>query len=93
ARVLSSYLLGRNRQVVDLVASIAGLAATVALDLTLIPRYGFAGAAVASSVAYTVTLAVNLTWVVRNSQLTLAQLLVPTRADVALLVRRLRAVV
>ena len=91
SRVLSSYLLGRNKQVVDLVASLAGLAATIALDLTLIPRYGFAGAAVASSIAYTITLLVNLTWVVRHSELTLRLLLIPTRGDLLLLVGRLRA--
>ena len=91
SRVLSSYLLGKNRQVVDLIASLGGLAATVALDLTLIPRYGFAGAAVASSIAYTITLCVNMTWVVRHSQLTVKGLLVPTRADLLLFFNRVRA--
>jgi O-antigen/teichoic acid export membrane protein len=81
ARVLSSYLLGRNRQQVDLVASLAGLVVTLALDLLLIPRYGFPGAAAASSVAYTATLAVNLTWVIRNSTLTARDLLVPRPSD------------
>ena len=90
SRVLSSYLLGKNKQVVDLVASLAGLAATIALDLTLIPRYGFPGAAFASSVAYTITLLVNMTWVVRNSQLTVRRLLIPTPDDARLFVRRLR---
>src|SRR5438309_3222798 len=76
ARVLSSYLLGRNRQQVDFVASLAGLVVTLAMDLLLIPRYGFAGAAAASSVAYTATLVVNLTWVVRHSTLNAADLLI-----------------
>ena len=82
ARVLSSYLLGRNRLRIDLYASLAGLVVTLVLDLTLIPRYGFAGAAIASSVAYTTTMAVNMTWVVRNSQLTLRELLLPSWSDV-----------
>jgi O-antigen/teichoic acid export membrane protein len=82
ARVLSSYLLGRNRLKVDFFASLAGLAMTLVLDLTLIPRYGFVGAAIASSVAYTTTMLVNMTWVVRNSHLTVRSLLVPTWADV-----------
>jgi O-antigen/teichoic acid export membrane protein len=81
ARVLSSYLLGRNRQQVDLVASLAGLIVTLALDLLLIPRYGFPGAAAASSMAYTATLAVNLTWVIRNSTLSARDLLVPRPSD------------
>jgi O-antigen/teichoic acid export membrane protein len=82
ARVLSSYLLGKNRLKVDFFASLAGLAITLVLDLTLIPRYGFAGAAIASSVAYTTTMVVNMAWVVRNSSLTVRNLLVPTWADV-----------
>jgi O-antigen/teichoic acid export membrane protein len=85
ARVLSSYLLGRNRLKVDFFASLAGLAMTLVLDLTLIPRYGFVGAAIASSVAYSTTMLVNMTWVVRNSQLTLRSLMLPTRADVRIL--------
>lgn len=82
ARVLSGYLLGRNRLIVDFVASLAGLGVTLVFDIALIPRYGFAGAAVASSLAYTTTMLVNMRWVVRNSTLTVKTLLVPTRADV-----------
>jgi O-antigen/teichoic acid export membrane protein len=92
ARVLSGYLLGRNRQVVDLIASLVGLVATVILDLVLIPRYGFAGAAVASSIAYAITLAVDLRWVVHNSTLSVTDLLLPTRADLELIVRRMHDV-
>jgi Na+-driven multidrug efflux pump len=55
---------------------------TVVLDLTLIPGHGFVGAAIASSVAYTTTMVVNMWWVVRNSNLTVRTLLVPTRTDV-----------
>ena len=80
ARVLAGYLLGRNRQQVDLAASLAGLVVTVALDLLLIPRYGFAGAAIASSIAYATTLAVDLAWVVRHSTLTVKDLLLLTSA-------------
>lgn len=88
ARVLSSYLLGRNRLKVDFFASAAGLVMTLVLDLTLIPRYGFLGAAFASSVAYTTTMLVNMAWVVRNSKLSVADLLLPTPSDLGLLVRR-----
>ena len=92
ARVLAGYLLGRNRQQVDLAASLAGLVVTVALDLILIPRYGFAGAAVASSVAYATTLIVDLTWVVRHSTLGVRDLLLPTPADLRVTLRRAQGV-
>jgi len=58
---------------------------TLVLDVALIPRYGFAGAAVASSVAYTVTLLVDLFWVVRHSSLTVAEFLLPRWSDMRLL--------
>lgn len=90
ARVLSGYLLGRNRQDVDLVASAASVIATVAFDLLLIPRYGFIGAAVASSIAYGVALVIDLRWVVRHSSMSVKDLLVPTRQDLKLLATGLR---
>ena len=89
SRVLGSYLLGRNRQEVDFVAALTGLAVTVGLDLLLIPRYGFPGAAAASSIAYTANLAVNLGWVVRNSTLRVQDLLVPRPADFQVMLARL----
>jgi len=60
ARVLSMYLLGKNLLKVDLLASFVGLVVTLGLDLLLIPRFGFLGAAAASSVAYTSSMLVDL---------------------------------
>jgi O-antigen/teichoic acid export membrane protein len=84
-RLLSMYLLGRNRLRVDMAASIAGLVITLALDFALIPHYGFRGAAVASSIAYTAAMLVNLSWVTRHSSITLGGLLIPRRADARML--------
>ena len=64
------YLLGRNRLRVDMIASIVGLVITLALDFALIPAYGFRGAAVASSIAYTVAMLVNLAWVIATRAIT-----------------------
>ena len=89
-RILSNYLLGRNRLRVDLLASFSGLVATLALDFLLIPRYGFRGAAIASSIAYTLATVVNLVWVVRHSKITVAGMLVPRRGDVVMLATRIR---
>ncbi len=89
-RILSMYLLGRNRLKVDLLAASFGLVMTLILDLVLIPRYGFRGAAVASSVAYSSAMLLNLTWVIRHSTMTLRGLLIARPRDVALLVARTR---
>ena len=89
-RILSMYLLGRNRLRVDLVASATGLVVTLALDFALIPHLGFRGAAIASSVAYSAAMLVNLVWVVRHSTITPRALLVARREDAHILWTRLR---
>ena len=92
ARVLSMYLLGVNKLKVDLIASVVGMVLTLALDLALIPHFGFRGAAVASSIAYSATLAVDLYWVTRHSTMTLGALMIPRPQDARLLWQRLRTV-
>jgi len=90
ARVLSMYLLGRNQLKFDLLASLCGLVVTLALDLLLIPRFGFRGAAVASTIAYTCAMGVDLFWVTRTSTITVRGLLIARRSDLRLLWRRVR---
>jgi O-antigen/teichoic acid export membrane protein len=92
ARILSTYLLGRNRLKVDLLASFTGFVLTLILDFALIPHFGFRGAAVASSLAYTAAMAVDMIWATTHSSMTVRRLLVPRMSDARLLVRRLREV-
>lgn len=61
AGVITASLYGLARPGLNSCAMGAGLAVTVVLDLTLIPRYGATGAAIASAAAYTTTAAV-LAW-------------------------------
>jgi O-antigen/teichoic acid export membrane protein len=90
ARILSMYLLGRNQLKIDLLASFVGLVVTLVLDLVLIPRFGFRGAAAASSMAYAAAMAVDLYWVTRHSTISLRKLLLPRFQDGLLLVQRVR---
>lgn len=55
AGVVTAYLYGVGRPGLNSVAIGFGVAVTVIGDLTLIPRYGAVGAAVASAVAYATT--------------------------------------
>ncbi len=87
-RILSMYLLGRNKLKVDLVAASFGLIMTLLLDLVLIPRFGFRGAAVASTVAYTSAMLLNLVWVIRHSTMSLSSVLIARPQDVRLLLAR-----
>jgi len=88
ARVMSMYLLGRNQLRIDLLASFVGLVVTLALDFLLIPHFGFRGAAVASSIAYTIAMVVDLAWVTRTSTMSLPALLFIRVSDVRTLFRR-----
>lgn len=51
--VLNSDLTGRGQPIIGTYASGTALITTIGLDLLLIPKWGIAGAALASSVAYT----------------------------------------
>lgn len=53
--VLNAYMAGRGRPQIGALSAGISLVATIALDLLLIPRFGIAGAAVASSISYTLT--------------------------------------
>jgi len=92
ARVLSMYLLGKNLLKVDLMASVAGMVVTLGLDLLLIPRFGFLGAAAASSVAYTAAMLVDLWWLSRRTDISIRRLILARPSDVQLLWRRIREV-
>lgn len=60
SKVISSELLGRGQTLYPAIASWVALGATVLLDLLLIPRWSIFGAAVASTIAYTVSAVVAL---------------------------------
>lgn len=61
AGVTTAFLYGVGRPGLNSWAMAVGLAATVMLDLLLIPRFGAIGAAIASAVAYTMS-ALALIW-------------------------------
>jgi O-antigen/teichoic acid export membrane protein len=61
-RVLGSYLFSQGRVIYNTYATFIALGVTLALDLVLIPTLEIEGAAIASSIAYVVSLAVTLYW-------------------------------
>jgi O-antigen/teichoic acid export membrane protein len=82
--VVAGDLRGRGRP--GLASVLAGLAVlvTIALDFALIPPFGVLGAALASVVAYVVYGLVSLVAVSRESGVAVSELVIPTRADLAL---------
>ena len=81
--ILASSLAGSNRLDINLRASGAGLIATIALDILLIPRFGLEGAAVASATSYLVTTGVVVVAYSRMHGIPIHQYLVPTRSDLS----------
>jgi len=79
--IQAAALAALDRQRINLTASVVGLVATVALDLLLIPRYGIAGAALASSISYLLTTAVVLVAFARVGGLSPAACVLPQPGD------------
>ena len=80
-KVLASDLGGRGLLVYNSLASLAGLLATILLDLVLIPRWSIYGAAVASSISYALSTVVTLIVYTRVSGHRTRDVLVPRRED------------
>jgi stage V sporulation protein B len=91
ARILAGDLKGRGRPGTVSVAMGMAAVVTVGLDLLLIPRYGIAGAAAASIVAYSLSAAMLGASFVRLTGADVRSL-VPRRSDAVALVRFVRAI-
>ena len=60
SKILTSYIFSQGRPLTNSLITIASLAVTLVADFVLIPTFGVAGAAVASSLAYGVHFALSL---------------------------------
>ena len=80
-KVLTRNFSSRNRQQVSVLIAVAGLALNVALDALLIPRLAIAGAALASSCAYSVMGVALLFAFRRESALSWSEILRPRQTD------------
>jgi len=82
SKILTSDLAGRGLLQYGAYSSAISLVATIICDLVLIPRWGIAGAAVASSISYCIATLVVLFFYVRISGNGLAVVLIPRKEDV-----------
>jgi O-antigen/teichoic acid export membrane protein len=89
---VNAFLTARGRPGLSIVSAIVGTGVQVVLILTLVQRWGTSAAAVALSVNYIVTAAVQMLVLrAEQSSISLRGMLVPTREDVSLACARLRA--
>lgn len=92
AKILTSYLSGIGRPIYATWISAGSLVLTVALDLALIPRYGIAGAAAASSIVYVITAVATLVVFRRESGAGIIETVVIQPQDFGYYIRAVRAV-
>jgi O-antigen/teichoic acid export membrane protein len=78
---LASYQLGRGRPLTSLYIALLSVPFSIGAYLLLIPPFGIAGAAVASSISYATLTALELYFLFRVSSIRLVELLVPRRSD------------
>jgi O-antigen/teichoic acid export membrane protein len=93
ANVLAAFMAGIGKPRLNLLVSGISLIITITLDLILIPKMNIAGAAIASTVSYTVSALLLIVFFVRETGTPLREVLFPTSEDVKILlsVARLRS--
>jgi Na+-driven multidrug efflux pump len=89
-KILNADMEARDRPGLVSVTAWVTLAATVILDLALIPDHGAQGAAAASTIAYVLAAGLTLAPYLRLNSVTLADLFVPRRDDLGMISRNLR---
>ncbi len=81
ANVLAAYIAGIGKPHLNLWVSGISLVITIGLDLALIPKLNIVGASIASTVSYSVSAMMLIILFIRQSRVSLRQVLVPTSED------------
>jgi len=89
-KVLGADLAGRGLPLFAAWAYLLSVTVNVIANFALIPRYGYHGAAVASSISYTVGAIAFFLMYIRRHHVRWQDALIPRRSDYALLIKRLR---
>jgi O-antigen/teichoic acid export membrane protein len=89
-RVIGSDLLARGYPRINMWAGLVALVTNIGLNLAMIPRMGVRGAALATSISYSLHAAVLIIAFMRITDVPLRSLLAPGGEDLRLLVRGIR---
>jgi O-antigen/teichoic acid export membrane protein len=92
-KVLGADLAARGKPLYAAWAYGVAVVLNVALNFYLIPRYGFRGAAVASSISYSVGSLLYLGIYVKNHNVRLADAVVPRASDFDPITRKLKKLI
>jgi len=85
ANVLAAYIAGIGKPRLNLLVSGVSLIVTITLDLLLIPRLNIVGAAIASTVSYSLSALLLIIFFRRETGASLREILLPTSEDVRML--------
>jgi O-antigen/teichoic acid export membrane protein len=80
--ILNRFMFGIGKPEFNTYADVAGFATGVAAYAVLIPKYGFRGAAIGSSISYGVLLAVEVYFYLRETGCGLRSLIIVRRSDI-----------
>lgn len=85
ANVLAAYIAGIGKPRLNLLVSGVSLIVTVALDIALIPKLNIVGAAIASTVSYSLSALLLIRFFKRETGAPLREMLLPTSEDLRIL--------
>ncbi|WP_170158493.1 flippase [Aquisalibacillus elongatus] len=92
AKIIANDFAGRGKPELNLYISIFTVLSNILLNILLIPTYGLIGAAVATSITYSINWLVKIVIFNRISKLPLKELLLLKKSDIFLLINFLKRV-
>jgi stage V sporulation protein B len=92
AKVIFADLTGRGRPIYATYTALIGMTVTLTGDVLLIPVMGIDGAAIASSIGYSIGALTGLIWFYRETGTKWSKMLVPSRQDLIFYRRLLGAI-
>lgn len=90
ANVLAAYIAGIGKPRLNLIVSGVSLVVTIGLDLALIPNLNIVGAAIASTVSYSLSALLLIVFFIRETGASVREVLLPTSGDVRMLLSAIR---
>ena len=90
ANVLAAYIAGIGKPRLNLIVSGVSLIVTIGLDLALIPNLNIVGAAIASTVSYSLSALLLIVFFIRETGASVREVLLPTSGDVRMLLSAVR---
>jgi O-antigen/teichoic acid export membrane protein len=88
--VMSAYIAGIGKPIVNFYIALLGLIVTIVFDVLLIPYYKIEGAALASTLSYTISTIAVIYWISKQSNLKFSQILIPSYAEIKLVIKKVR---